>query len=361
MAPRNKQTNPPTPPTTVEPAPPPSMELLVLENNLVFQWNVAEVKAALQVALQKYTGLVVTEENLPDMERTQKEIAGLRIKVDTFRKETKKKLAEPATVFDKEVQDLLVTIEEVEKPIKEQIAKYEDERVEKRTSELTAFAKTYAASVNLRDEYFVYEVPARLTNRTVSDSAAKKEITVVLDQLVAKQGEDDAVKAEQLRKDEETAELLRQRDAMIDLLCKSNSAALGLKTPITLEDIRPLIADDTSIACLPDLIVAECRKRYQVETAAAAPAPAAEYVGVDPAAEGGDRTVYIPPPVAWGPPPPLPPPAAAAPVDVQPQLFEVVLKFPAISIVNAGALKLWLSDAGIGYEVISQEPVKGVE
>jgi hypothetical protein len=357
----------------------PSMDVKILVNHQEFKWNSEEIKAALLARVERYRNLVVNEDNLPDMERTQKEIAGLRIRIDKFRIETKKLLSEPANQFDKEVKDFLLIIAEVELPISKQVAKYEDERVAKRTEELAAFAKEHAAKISLRDEWFKFEVPAKLTNRSVSDTAAKREITATLDDLLAQQGADDTVKEETRRREEETLELTRQRDAMIELLCSSHSTVMGLKTPITLADIQPLIAADSPIASLPDIIVAECKKRHQVEQAAAAPPTEPprsvsythpENCGCHDCLPGSiDDSVHdLPPAITsapqtgsnFSPPPPVRPPWAGPP-PTAPQLFEVVLRFPAISIVNAGALQLWLSDSKIAYEVVSQEPVKGAE
>jgi len=343
------------------------MELMILANNLEFRWNVAEVKAAVTAAVAKYKGLVVTEENLADMERTQKEIAGLRIKLNTFRIETKKLLAAPANTFDAEVKELTAIIEEAEQPLLDQLTKYEEARVAKRTDELMTFARAYDDEIGLRPEYFKYEVPAKLTGRSVTDKAAKAEIRAAIDDLLTQQGADDEAKAEERKREDEARILREQRDLMITILCNSHSAFLQLKTPVTNEDILQLITPETPVLELPNIIEAECKKRKQIELAAAKPAPMKTAEDLPPAStsvpqiganyipQTPERPPWTGPPAAeWGPPP-VPPPAR--PGGTSP-LFVVVLRFPAISIVNAGALKMWLEQAGIPFEVISQDPIE---
>ncbi|MDR3561229.1 MAG: DUF1351 domain-containing protein [Negativicutes bacterium] len=387
MAPRNKPQVMPD----VDPGQQPAMELVVLENSLSFRWNFIEVKAALAEAIKKYHGLVVTDDNLPDMEKTQKEIAGLRIKLDKFCKETKNLLNEPGTKFDGEVKELLEVIGEAEKPIVEQLQKYEDARVAQRADQLAAFAQVTAGALGIREEYFKYEVPARLTNRSVSPVQAQKEIKDALNGILAKQGEDDAAKEETQRQQEIRKELARQRDGLVDVLCQTHSMAMNLKTPVVLADIQAILTDTVELAAIPDIVKSECKKRLDVELAVVAdnvvqrlqpeavPDRATSYTHPENCGchncLPGSTTVTLPPavtsvPQTGGnhmPPPPVAPPWAGPPAAVAPppppppqtELFEVVLRFPAISAVNCGALKMWLDEGGILVEVISQVPVKG--
>ena len=46
--------------------------------------NFTEVRENLKFSLEKYKGLLVSEETLKDCKATQKELAGLRNKVDSY-------------------------------------------------------------------------------------------------------------------------------------------------------------------------------------------------------------------------------------------------------------------------------------
>lgn len=97
---------------------PVKMEPKIIENNNKFVWNFLEIKANLTNYIEKYTSLVVTEINLHDMESAQKEVAGIRIKIDGFRKEVKRKLEEPYKQFETEIKELQALVEQAEKPLK---------------------------------------------------------------------------------------------------------------------------------------------------------------------------------------------------------------------------------------------------
>ncbi|MBU2704181.1 hypothetical protein Ga0466249_005335, partial [Sporomusaceae bacterium BoRhaA] len=129
------------------------MEPKIIKDVHEFTWNFSDIKANLSGYISKYTGLVVTEDNLKDMEAAQKEIAGVRTKIDGFRKTVKKKLEEPYKQFESEIKELQALIEQAEKPLKEQIDKYEEARVVKLESELLTFAENTSNNLGLRPEY----------------------------------------------------------------------------------------------------------------------------------------------------------------------------------------------------------------
>lgn len=357
-------------------SPPSTMDLVVLEQSLAFRWNFAEVKAALEAEIVKYAGLVVTEDNLPDMERTQREIAGLRNKLDKFRLDNKKILSEPANKFDGEVKELLAVIDQAERPIKEQLQKYEDARVAARIVELTASARKTATAMGLREENFRFEVPARLTNRTVTDAAARKEIVTALEELLARQGADDAAKEEERKQEETARELIRQRDELVVVLCRAHSDTMELKTAVTIDNIRPLLTPNTSLAEIPAIIVAVCQKRLAVERAAATaaappmpPAPAVPAAIASPPAPAADTPPFPPavppgpppfgPPPVWPgpaafPPPPGPavvPPPPAGEGEQSPDQFNFVVRCKGITFLQIQQIKNWLTSEGIRFSV----------
>jgi len=93
-----------------------------------FNWNFADIKAALSSRLTSFVGLVVTDENLKEMEKTQKSIASLRTQVGKFKLQVKKDLEKPYLQFEVQIKELLNLVESVEKPIKDQLEVYENKR-----------------------------------------------------------------------------------------------------------------------------------------------------------------------------------------------------------------------------------------
>lgn len=355
-------------PTDSEPTPKAEMTLTVLENSQVFKWNFDEIKTRLLAGIEKYSNLIVTEENLPDMERTQREIASLRTQVNKFRIDTKKQLTATADKFDGEVKELTAIIAAAEAPLKKQIEEYEVVRVQKCETELLQFAWKYAAASGLRSDVFAsYQVPSKLTQRSTTDKTAKTEVVAAMDGLLESQRQADAAAAEKVRHELEAAKRESEKRALIGILCESRSREAGLKTPLTAEEFERAnpLSSVAGIDELPGIIGREVERRKAIEDAATAAAEArraAELATVNappcpepmPAPPVTLGPVNLPPPVSCGPPPTMQGPPIPRPAVTR---YDVVLKFPGVTVVQAGELKLWLSDRKMTYQVISQDKV----
>ena len=350
-------TTPPTP--EIVPAEPAPMELAVLENTVTFRWNFEEIKARLIEATAKYNGLVVTEENLADMEKTCREIAGLRVRAESFRLETKRKLAEPANKFDAEVKELLEIIRQAENPIRAQVQQYEVERVNKRIFALAELAKATGESMGLRPEYR-YEVPAKLAQRSVSDKQARAEVVAAIESLVQQQARDDAAKAEAERMASERAAAIRQAGAMLQATCASLSQLAGLATPVSAAEVYATVPSDASPEEITQAVVAAVNKQKAIEQAAAAkvapqPMPAPDlqepsgrvFSGVD-MSSGADYSVQT---IVIGPP-------IGQPVEL-PRRFNVTLQLDAVTMDHAKTMVALMRQLGVVYTVISQVEVPG--
>lgn len=249
------------------------MEIQVIKNVSEFQWNHEIVKAWARQYAEQYAGLMVTDENLKEMEEVRKEIAGKRIKLDEFRKAAKKDFEKPLKQFESEVKDVLAVLDEVEKPIAEQIQKYEDRRRAEKAKEVQGWIDTMTAAAGLQ--------PGFAAQITVSDkhllkTATKKSIT-----------SDIAARIEtllQMQKSEDEAEELRhQKVKMAQQLCAAQSAALGLKIPLSVGDIYGIA--NIELTELTDHIVKMAVGRQMAERAAEAAANAEKCVREEPAPE----------------------------------------------------------------------------
>lgn len=331
------------------------MELQVLNHVQEFNWNFQEIRKQLASHIEKYHGLVVTEDNLKDMEAAQKEIAAFRINIDGFRKEVKKKMEEPYKQFEGEIKELQALVEQAEAPLKKQILQYELERVKAREVELLEFGRKTAKSLGLRDDYFKLAIPSKWTNRTAKTTAVKKEIITEIENLLDNQ-----------RQADEAAELKRQREELIIQLCESSSKGFGLKTAIVPADIAHLVKD-VSLMDIPTIIQEACSARLELEVEAAKPPEPVEQPIVTPvealplmppelmptdyAKVPAPDQLPEPPPAQRVPmPPPVPPSSAIAPT----LYFDCVIRYPKITIRQAAAIKQFIAAQGIQYEVVSQ-------
>lgn len=198
----------------------------------VIHVNFEEVKQALQQTIDKYKGLVVTEEELQLCKSDQKELARIRNKIDSYRKEKKKELSEPITIFENQCKELISMVEKAEKPIKDGIKVFDDKRrEEKRLKALEAIREAielynlnpkYASRLNILDKYL---------NLSASLKSVKDDIEQRCFLLVEEQAKE--------------AELIQAIQQTIE------NANKDIKTPIQLKDVQYLIDSEAS---LPDII-----------------------------------------------------------------------------------------------------------
>ena len=154
----------------------------------VITTNFSEVKENLIVNLEKYKGIVVTDETLKDCKATQKDLAGLRTKIDKYRKETKSTLQDPIKMFEGECKELIALIEEVEKPIKEGISLFDEKRRQEKVLSALDYLNSKIAENELNEKYkskiSIHDIKINLTN---SMKSIKEEIDVKVSNLKALQ------------------------------------------------------------------------------------------------------------------------------------------------------------------------------
>ena len=99
----------------------------------VIAFNFEDMKANLTQSMEHYKNLVVTEDTLSMCKSEQKELAGVRVKIDGYRKDVKKEMSKPIEEFEGKCKQLIALVEDAEKPLKEAISVFDDKkRAEKR-------------------------------------------------------------------------------------------------------------------------------------------------------------------------------------------------------------------------------------
>lgn len=254
------------------------MEIQVIKSVSEFQWNHEIVKAWARQYAEQFSGLMVNEENLKEMEEVKKEIASKRIKLDEFRKAAKKDFEAPLKQFEAEVKDVLAVLDEVEKPIAEQIQKYEDRRRAEKAKEVQGWIETMTAAAGLQPGFAAQiAVADKYTLRTATKKSITSDIAARIETAL------------QMQKSEDEAEELRhQKVKMAQQLCAAQSAALGLKIPLSVGDIYGIA--NIELTELTDHIVKMAVSRQMAERAAEAAANAEKCVQEEPASETVQKT-----------------------------------------------------------------------
>ncbi len=143
----------------------------------VIEVNFDEMKLALSETLKKYDGLVVTEDTLSGCKATQKDLAGVRTKIDTYRKEKKKSLSAPITEFENQCKELISLIEKAEKPIKDGIRVFDDKKRDAKRLEAQEIIKTVIEEQGLNEKYSVrLDVLEKYCNLTAKTSEVKTDV-----------------------------------------------------------------------------------------------------------------------------------------------------------------------------------------
>lgn len=92
------------------------------------EFNHEDLKSNLRESLQKYQGLVFTEDTLPDAKVTLANLRKLKTAIDDKRKEVKKRYAEPVTEFEKKIKELTTLIDEPIALIDKQVKDFDEQR-----------------------------------------------------------------------------------------------------------------------------------------------------------------------------------------------------------------------------------------
>nr|DAE48765.1 MAG TPA: Protein of unknown function (DUF1351) [Caudoviricetes sp.] len=193
----------------------------------VITMNFEEVKASLVENMEKYKGIIVTEESLKDCKATQKDLAGLRNKLDSYRKDVKKEMEKPIKAFESDCKELIGLIAEVEAPIKAGITEFDNKRKEEKRKfadvkifeicQKLGLEKKYADQLTVQDKYLNLSASAKSVVEDIEQRA----------EALKQQQNMDKVKAEMIKANIESA---------------LETVNLTLKTPLQYSDFEKYLA-----------------------------------------------------------------------------------------------------------------------
>ena len=157
-----------------------NMELIVSTDltklnpqEIIFNKN--ELKAELAANLDKYKGLIVTEDSLPQAKAIRATVNKVATQINDEKKRIKKIMSDPVTRFENDVKELLAMCDSVSSAIDVQIKAYEEAtKAAKKATILNTFE---AATANISEYVSFDEVfEPRWLNATVDISEAEKAI-----------------------------------------------------------------------------------------------------------------------------------------------------------------------------------------
>lgn len=239
----------------------PTIEPQVIDSNLTLTWNNAELAKYLEEKLEKYNGLVVTEDNLKEMKSVLKEIVSIRTKLTRFGADKKRELKIPYNTFTAELEQVLAVVSRVENPIANQIGEFEQQEMLKRKETVLKMVEDKAQSLGIREEYKnrVMPNPKWWENKTAKMSDVALSVEEMLKGVLEQQKNDDDLKRMQAEK----VEMIKMK---IDLFNQN----YALDTPIQYEEIQHCVSN-VPFSELDGVIAAEFEKRLEIELKAKAP------------------------------------------------------------------------------------------
>lgn len=239
----------------------PAIEPQVIDSNLTLTWNNAELAKYLEEKLEKYNGLVVTEDNLKEMKSVLKEIVSIRTKLTRFGADKKRELKIPYNTFTAELEQVLAVVSRVENPIANQIGEFEQQEMLKRKETVLKMVEDKAQSLGIREEYKnrVMPNPKWWENKTAKMSDVALSVEEMLKGVLEQQQNDDDLKRMQAEK----VEMIKMK---IDLFNQN----YALDTPIQYEEIQHRV-NNVPFGELDSVIAAEFEKRLEIELKAKAP------------------------------------------------------------------------------------------
>lgn len=239
----------------------PAIEPQVIDSNLTMTWNNAELAKYLEEKLEKYNGLVVTEDNLKEMKSVLKEIVSIRTKLTRFGTDKKRELKIPYNTFTAELEQVLAVVSRVENPIANQIGEFEQQEMLKRKETVLKMVEDKAQSLGIREEYKnrVMPNPKWWENKTAKMSDVALSVEEMLKGVLEQQQNDDDLKRMQAEK----VEMIKMK---IDLFNQN----YALDTPIQYEEIQHCV-NNVPFSELDSVIAEEFEKRLEIELKAKEP------------------------------------------------------------------------------------------
>lgn len=232
---------------------------IVSQNEQVFKWNKDEIKTHFEAQLEKYKGLVVTEENYKDMVSAKNEIVKYRTTLDKFCKEKKRELKRPIELFEEEVNEVLKVVYDAEKPLAEQIKYFDEKEAEAKTETINKFIEKMVEKYNVRAEYAEQlQRDKRWLNKTAKMKDIETSIEGMMIEIAKRQQEDD-----------DYQQILAEKQGMIEFIVDTCNQQYDLATPITFNECWPVVKD-MPLDQAREFINANFAKRNEMEEAARA-------------------------------------------------------------------------------------------
>ena len=239
------------------------VEPKILSADLSVQVNWDEVKKSLAAYIDKYQGLIVTDDNLDDSNKALREIVSVRTSIQKFEISGKRVTKKPYDDFAAGCKELLKIVQQAESPLRDQLDAYDQRRVAALVARISGEYIKKSYDLGIRNEY----------TRTIDQTSIEIDHPKWLNKTQAWAdtiSDISALAAEDLQRQraaDDAAELRRSRYEIGLMQIAGVNQQYGLSTPIT----ESILTDDLLGEPIPTIkgrIEIEAKRRADIESEA---------------------------------------------------------------------------------------------
>lgn len=305
-------------------------------------WNMDDVKNYLQAVTEKYANLVVTDENAEDSQKALREVVSLRTGLKKFEREGKQLLNQPSHLFKSQCDELAIIIEDVEKPLRKQLDRYETQRLESLDNAINSEFDKKAEAAGLKDAYIVqFNIDKRWYNKTAKWSETTVAIDREVSRLLAMQTADD-----------EKKKMIEEKCEMVKTIVTMANSTAGLATPLNSAKYLTMANNDIPFNEIKGVVEADVKRQKEIELAARQEAERRELArqeAIRREAERREVATHEPEPVAQ---PVIQEPAVSEPVTPEIPTYNVnVIFYGVMGESDLEQLQEKLDSLGFEYEL----------
>lgn len=254
--------------------PQPETALAVQSTPPVIVFDFEAAKAAVKASLEKYNGLVVSEDTTVEIKKDMADLNKQKAALADAAKEAVKAVSAPLDVFKGQVKELTGLFEETYKSLGEKVKFFEDKQREERRKYVQEAIKEA-----MEQEGVSFEIPIqdKWLNKSTPRTTIKAAVYDIIDAHKAAEAQKKAL--EQAGKD---------RAAAIEAHVNGQNAMLGLKVPVSHYMIAEYLNIETPLqdvltGITEGMKAAKSRQEQQAAaTAQPTPEPAQEQVQAQP-------------------------------------------------------------------------------
>lgn len=237
----------------------------------VYDFNFEELETTLNKLLKDYTSLVVTEDTLKGSRNAKSELASLRVRIENFRKETKKKGEAATKEFERRCNELKDLVIKAEKPLGESIDVFDEKKREEKRALANKCIKENVELFGLREKFANQMlIKPEYTNVNESLKAIREDVKKQAEYLKAKQDLED--------KDIQTVkDIVIAENGNINIKIKDDSFVAMVENGSDINDVIKLIKEQAKnifeqenkiIELEPDIAVAKPEPENLITTEA---------------------------------------------------------------------------------------------